>query len=290
MNASWQWVMGLLAAFSGVVWIVGSLCVPETYAPVLLQKRAAELSRMTGKCYVSKLDYERGQLTLVESFKVALSRPWILLFSEPIVFLLSMYLALIYGTLYMLFGAFPIVYQVHRGWNQGIGGLAFTGIMVGMFAAVGYIINFNKQYVKVQREHGGCAPPEARLPPTLVGSVALPIGLFWFAWTNSPNIHWIVSIMAGAPFGFGMLLVFLSIMSYLIDSYTIFAASVLAATAVVRSLFGCVFPLFFDANVQQARHSLGIVGSGFPGARLPPVSICLLLARGIDSCEVSVCG
>jgi hypothetical protein len=51
-------------------------------------------------------------------------------------------------------------------------------------------------------------------------------------------------IAAGVPFGFGMVLVFLSIMNYLIDAYTIFAASVLAANSVLRSLFGAAFPLF----------------------------------------------
>jgi hypothetical protein len=50
--------------------------------------------------------------------------------------------------------------------------------------------------------------------------------------------------MAGAPFGFGMVLVFLSIMNYLIDAYLIYAASVLAANSVLRSLFGAAFPLF----------------------------------------------
>lgn len=52
------------------------------------------------------------------------------------------------------------------------------------------------------------------------------------------------SIAAGVPFGFGMVLVFLGIMNYLIDAYTIFAASVLAANSVIRSIFGAVFPLF----------------------------------------------
>jgi len=50
--------------------------------------------------------------------------------------------------------------------------------------------------------------------------------------------------MAGAPFGFGMVIVFLTILNYLIDSYTIYAASVLAANSVLRSTFGAVFPLF----------------------------------------------
>ena len=76
------------------------------------------------------------------------------------------------------------------------------------------------------------------------GGLAIPIGLFWFAWTNSPSIHFMASISAGVPFGFGMVLIFLGIMNYLIDSYVIFAASVLAANSVMRSIFGAVFPLF----------------------------------------------
>jgi len=85
----------------------------------------------------------------------------------------------------------------------------------------------------------------------MLGSVCLPVGLFWFAWTNYPSIHWSVSIIATAPFGFGMVLVFLSIMNYLIDAYVIYAASVLAANSVIRSLFGAAFPLFTTYMYQN---------------------------------------
>lgn len=162
--------------------------------------------------------------------------------------LLSTYMAIIYGTLYMMFAAFPIVYQQNRHWSEGIGGLPFLGVAVGMIGAVIYTIWDNKRYRGVEAagiakgETG--AAPEARLPPAMVGSVCIPVGLFIFAWTNYPSIHWIVSIIFTAPFGFGMVLVFLSIMNYLIDSYTIYAASVLAANSVLRSMFGAVFPLF----------------------------------------------
>ncbi|KAF7115863.1 hypothetical protein CNMCM5793_003606 [Aspergillus hiratsukae] len=244
MNAGWRWVMGFLGAFSGAVWIICTIFVPETYAPVLLRRRAEKLSKHTGKVYVSKIDIDQGRLSLKEAFKTALSRPWILLFKEPIVFLLSLYMAIIYGTLYMLFSAYPIVFQGVRHWNQGVASLPFLGIMVGMMFAVAYSVWDNKRYVQVQEKHDGFAPPEARLPPTLLASIAIPIGLFWFAWTNYPSIHWIVCILAGVPFGFGMVLVFLGIMNYLIDAYTIFAASVLAANSVLRSIFGAAFPLF----------------------------------------------
>lgn len=243
-NGGWKWVMGLLAILCGVMWLLGAALKPETYAPVLLRQRASTLSKLTGRVYCSKLDIDEGRVTLAAALKTSFSRPLILLFKEPIVLLLSIYLAIIYGTLYMLFGAYPIVYMIHRGWNQGVASLAFLGIMIGMFGAIIYTIPENKRYTKLLVKNGGYAPPEARLPPCMVASIALPIGLFWFAWTNSPSIHWMASVAAGVPFGFGMVLVFLSVFNYLIDAYTIFAASVLAANSLLRSLFGFAFPLF----------------------------------------------
>ncbi|KAJ5087108.1 hypothetical protein NUU61_008415 [Penicillium alfredii] len=251
MKAGWRWVMGLLTILCGVMWFLGAALKPETYAPVLLRQRAQTLSKLTGQVYRSKLDIDQGQTTVKDALKTSLSRPLVLLFKEPIVLLLSIYLSIIYGTLYMLFGAFPIVYEIHRGWNQGISGLAFLGVMVGMFGAIAYSIPENARYSKILAKNGGYAPPETRLPPCMLASIALPAGLFWFAWTNSPSIHWLASIAAGVPFGFGMVLVFLSVFNYLIDAYTIFAASVLAANSLLRSLFGFAFPLFTSYMYQD---------------------------------------
>ncbi|KAF9634849.1 Major facilitator superfamily [Lasiodiplodia theobromae] len=243
-----------MTIFSGVVWIFVSLAVPETYAPVLLKRRAADLSKLNGEVYVSKVEAGKKPVSLKEALYTNLSRPWILLFREPIVFLLSFYMAVIYGTLYMLFGAYPIVYQQHRGWSPGVAGLPFIGVAIGMLLSVVYNICVdNPRYLRLVDANNGTAPPEARLPPGLVGAVALPIGLFIFAWTNGPELPWAPSVIAGAPFGFAMVLVFLSIMNYLVDSYTIYAASVLAANSVFRAVFGAVFPLF----TRQMYNGLG---------------------------------
>ncbi|KAI0880821.1 polyamine transporter 1 [Annulohypoxylon maeteangense] len=247
VGGGWRWVEGLMACFTGILWILCTFLIPETYAPILLRRRAEQLSKMTGKAYISKMDAGKPKKTMGREFKVALSRPWILLFREPIVLLTSLYMAIVYGTLYMMFAAFPIVYQQYRGWSPGVGGLAFLGIAVGMLFSVAYSVYDNKRYAKTAAAHHGNAPAEARLPPALIGSVLLPIGLFWFAWTNGPNIHWIVSIIASAFFASGLVLVFLSLMNYLIDSYVIYAASALAANSVLRSIFGAAFPLFTTA-------------------------------------------
>jgi len=246
MTEGWRWVNGLMAIWAGVMLVIVTCLVPETYPPVLLRRRAERLSNLSGKVYRSRIDIDQGKITLAEAYATGLKRPWILLFTEPIVLLLSIYHAIIYGILYMLFGAFPIVYRKGRGWNEGISGLPFVAVAIGVLMAILYVILFdNKMYMKKVLASGkGYTTPEARLPMCIVGGIALPIGLFWFAWTNSPSLPWAASVVASIPFGFGMVLIFLSIMNYLIDSYTIFAASVLAGNGIIRSVFGAAFPLF----------------------------------------------
>ncbi|KEF52394.1 uncharacterized protein A1O9_11635 [Exophiala aquamarina CBS 119918] len=242
--AGWRWVEGFLASCTVVCWVLMAILVPETYAPVLLRKRAEKLTKITGKHYGSKTDLEKGKATLTKRLQTALSRPWILLAHEPIVLLFTFYAAIVYGTLYMLFGAFPVVYEQGRGWSAGQGGLPFLGVMIGIFLGTGYAVFDNKRYVRVQEAHRGFAPPEARLPLCMVSSVALPIGMFWFAFSNSPSTHWIASVSAMVPFGFGIMLIYLGIVNYLLDAYTIYAASVLAGMSIIRYMFGAIFPLF----------------------------------------------
>lgn len=74
-SKGWRWVEGLMAIFTGALWITGILTIPETYAPVLLRKRAQVLCNKTGKAYVSTLDVDRDRPTLSQSLKITLSRP-----------------------------------------------------------------------------------------------------------------------------------------------------------------------------------------------------------------------
>ena len=165
---------------------------------------------------------------------------------------MSIHLAIVFGTLYLFFGAYPIVYRENRHWSSGISGLAFLGILVGMIAAVLISIWDSRRYSALVKKHNGAPlPPEARLPLAMVGGVLVPIAIFWFAWTNSPSIHWAVSIVSGVPFGLGMVTIVLGEMNYLVDSYTFYAASVLAGSAVLRSLFGASFPLFTSVMYEN---------------------------------------
>jgi len=88
-TGGWRWVAALICILTGTLTLLGFLLIPETYSPVLLRRRAALLSKHTDKVYRSKHEAEKP-LRVGELFKTALARPWILLFREPIVFLLSL--------------------------------------------------------------------------------------------------------------------------------------------------------------------------------------------------------
>jgi multidrug resistance protein len=219
----WRWILGVIAILAGVVWITTTLTTRETYAPFILRSRAKTLSKMTGNVYVSRLDAGKPPKTLRQELSVALSRPWILLFREPIVLLMSLYMSIVYGTLYMFFAAIPIVFQGSRGWSQGTAGLPFVGVAIGVCLATVLAGVDNKRYVRLcatTAAKGATVEPEARLSTAMAGSVILPIGLFLFAWTTYPSVHWIAPVIGALLFSCGLVLVFISQLSYLIDSCT----------------------------------------------------------------------
>lgn len=261
----WMGVGGVITLLTAMTWMAYFFVVPETYAPVLLRLRAARLTRLSVGAanddededsddinmrvyYQSRLDKAGGgPKTVAQMLQIAMIRPFRLLFSETIVMVLSVYMAIIFGAMYLMFAAFPIVFQSPQGYgfSQGVGGLAFLGIGVGMVLALLYMLFANKEYVRIAKASpGGKASPETRLLPARLGAVMAPMGLIVFAVTNSPEFYFLIPILGTVPFGFGMVVIFTSLLGYLVDTYTVYAASAIAAATAVRSVFGAVFPLF----------------------------------------------
>lgn len=169
---------------------------------------------------------------------------------------MNLYIALIYGILYIWFEAFPIVFEEKRGFNPGEDGLAFLGILIGAvcIALPGYFY-WKYRWQSKHVDPDGYLSPEEHLPPACLGAVCLPISLFWFGWTgNFASIHWIAPILASALFAIGGYLIFNSIFCYETQAYPKYAASVLAGNDFLRSSFGGGFPLF----ASQMFHNLGV--------------------------------
>lgn len=65
--------------------------------------------------------------------------------------------------------------------------------------------------------------------------------------TALPPIHWIVPILAGVPFGIGVAQIMTGLVQYLMDCYTIYCASAIASTVIMRSILAAIFPLISPA-------------------------------------------
>lgn len=221
---------------------------------MLLQRRAARLRRETGnENLYAFLDHHKP--TFTDIVRKYLFRPVQMLILEPILILITIYLALVYGILYLFFEAYPVSFQEVRGWkNGGIAGLPFIGIMIGVFCGVALIIWQTKtRFARKLAKHGRVVPEE-RLIPMMIASVLLPAGLFWFGWTSETSVHWMAQIAAGVPIGMGILVIFMQGLNYIIDVYLMFANSAIAANTLIRSSLGGAFPLF----ATQMYHKLGV--------------------------------
>jgi predicted MFS family arabinose efflux permease len=183
------------------------ICYRESYAPVLLERKAARLRKKTGE-QRHRSKFDRGG-TPAHVFWMALKRPLKLLFLSPIVFLMALFAAVTYGYLYLMFTTISAIFITNYGWSQGESGLAYIGFGVG--AIIGLLFS-GRVANHIARSHSarGCFTPESRLLPMLMGCWALPAGLFWYGWTAQARTHWIVPILGTGVFGFGLMAVFVS--------------------------------------------------------------------------------
>lgn len=246
------WITLIISAFFGTIALV--LC-PESYAPVLLQRRASK-KRFETRNWAIHAPADENPVDMKSIVDKYLFRPFQMILTEPILDLITIYMAFIYGILYLFFESYPIAFQQSRGWNLGVGALPFLSILIGVVIGAGIIVyNSNTRFRRKLEANGGRPVPEERLIPMIAGAALLPIGLFWFSWTSSPHVSsWVPQVIAGVPIGAGVLMIFLQGLSYIIDVYMMHANSAIAANTLVRSLAGGGFPLFATAMY----HTLGV--------------------------------
>lgn len=110
---------------------------------------------------------------------------------------------------------YPIVYQEGKGWSASSTGLMFIPLAIGVLMSAACAPFVNMHYLKVSAEYNGKPPAEMRLIPMMFSCWLIPIGLFIFAWTSYPRIHWFGPAIGGWPVGFGFIFLYNSANNYL---------------------------------------------------------------------------
>ncbi|GJE90729.1 MFS polyamine transporter [Phanerochaete sordida] len=250
-KSTWRWVFWSTSIVDGLVQFLGVFFLQETFAPILLERRAAKMRKeATGDAEKGgprqiRTVYDQSDRHWQQIVSKALVRPFKLFYCEPIVQLLGLYMAFVYGLLYLFLTTIPSIFEGVYHQRVGIASLHYIALGVGLTGASQINARLmDKIYVYFTKKNGGSGRPEYRLPPMIPGTICLPIGLFLTGWTARADIHWIVPDIGIAFVGAGTILNFQSIQTYVIDAFTLHAASALAAVTFLRSCAGFGFPLF----------------------------------------------
>ena len=263
----WRWVFYIVAILGIVATTLLFTLLQETNASVLLERKTREWRKRFGRPEL-KSCYDDGTNAL-QQFKDAIVRPLKLLFLSPIVSLMSIHIAFLYGLCYLLYNVISMAFERQYGFTIGEAGLAYMGIAVGFLLGLMLASTPNDRIVERMTERNrGIFKPEFRLPLLWVAAFTMPVGMFWYGWTMQAGKHWILPIIGLAPFGFSLMLTVMPVTTYLIDAFERHAASALAANTVLRSLAAAFLPLagprlYAKLGQGWASSTLGFIAIAF---------------------------
>jgi DHA1 family multidrug resistance protein-like MFS transporter len=216
----WRWVYWVMMIFAGACWLLAVALLPETYAPILLMRKAQRLRKSSPEHANVYAEHEKQDWAIGAVAHRSVLRPFKMLAMEPILLLITLFMSVIYGLLYGLFEALPIIFMDVRGFTPGQSALIFIGVGIG--TTLGSVLNWwlSRDYAAVAARWRGFPPPEERLTGAMIASPALVIGCFWLGWSgNYAAVPWYVPALSTILIGFAISLIFMSFLAYIVDTY-----------------------------------------------------------------------
>ncbi|CAH7688562.1 major facilitator superfamily domain-containing protein [Phakopsora pachyrhizi] len=243
-SLGYRWIFWIMMIFGAICFILALFFLPETFSPVLLSKKAKSLRLSSGNQSFYAI-HDKADFSAKSILRRTILRPIEMTCTEPILFMVNVYMAITYGLMYALLKAVPVIWTQIRGFKHVQMGLIFFGITIG--AAISAFINLYliRPLKKLSEKWHGHPPCEFQLRGAMVAGPFLTIGIFWLGWTGAyAVIPWYVPAIATIFIGIAFNLLFISLQSYLIEVYSSYSASALASTTFCRSFSGVAFPLF----------------------------------------------
>ncbi|TRX89231.1 hypothetical protein FHL15_009929 [Xylaria flabelliformis] len=257
-RTSWRWMFWSTSIFQGVAIAVCLFTFHETYAVVILKRRAARLRRETGnKQYmtlVERLDHEQPLTTVLSRM---LGRPFRLLIFHPVIQLTTAISALNYGLLYVVLVSFAEVFTSQYHQSLEVSGLHYIACALGEI--VGSQLGgklMDVLYRHMTKRHGQ-HEPEHRLPLLFPAAIIGPLGLILYGWAAQKHVHYIVVDIGAFIFTFGTQVAGMSIQAYVIDAYSDYTSSALSAAQFLKSLTAFLFPLFAPSLYKSLGYGVG---------------------------------
>jgi multidrug resistance protein len=249
---TWRWIFWSIAIFDGALQLLARFLLWETYAPVLLARKARVHRRQTGNTRLHTA-FDSPDRSPRQILQTSLIRPLRILTLHPVAQVLTLYGCIGFGTLYIVLSDFAEQWIDRYKQPASSAGLHYLALVIGFTA--GSIVGargMDRMWRRVE------APtPELRIFFLIPGTITLVAGLLVYGWGAEKLVHWIVPDLGVAIFGFGAQVGTTAIGAYLTDAYGLHTASASAGSFAMRSLVAFGFPLFAPQLYLGLGYGLG---------------------------------
>ena len=255
----WRWLFWIVSIAQGAVMLVSLFSFRETHEATLLRKRAAKLRKTTGnqQLYTSVEQHKREE-NIANALVRSLTRPLRLLFTHPIIQVLSLIFAFNFVVLFFVISTFSEVWIADYHESVSISGLNYIAWVVGeLTGALVAAPVTDRVWAYLKKKASNEVTPEYRVPLMLPGAILVPTGLLIYGWAAQARTFWLVLDVGAAIIGCGLMSSTMSVNGYVIDAYPEHTASANAATQFLSSVFGFVFPLFAPQMYQVLGYGWG---------------------------------
>lgn len=244
-SVGWRYVLWFSAALASAAELAFLMFFRETYKVRILRKRAKRLRTESGKASArTEFDDDNPGKSSSEKLWATVMRPAVVLLDSGVLQALSLYGSVVFSWFYIMATTLPDILEDIYGLSPTMTGTAFMSFSVG--STLGVIIcnsALDRIYIRLRDANGGVEQPEHRLPLAVVGGVLLPITTVAYGWTAHLHLPIPFLLLSVGLMGATMLLAFLPLMAFVVDSFGLYSASALTALIVTRCLTGTFLPL-----------------------------------------------
>ncbi|OHW91551.1 major facilitator superfamily transporter [Colletotrichum incanum] len=268
----------LCTTLGGTVTIASFFWLKESNSRVLIRRKTRRMRNETGReeltsCYVDTDGASQSQWSFLLQ---SLVRTLKMLVLFPVILLLSVAGAVLYGLQYLLLVTLSPVFEKTYGFSAGTTGLVYLSIGAGGFIGLAiFYIASDRSVLRQTSKNGGNFVPEMRVPLAIWGFLILPATFFIYGWCAQYKTHWIFPVLSLVPFSCGFNLLSMPLTTYVVDCYTIYAASAMAANMALKSVCGAFLPLAGQAIYDKLGLGWGNTLLGLFALAMIPITIII---------------
>lgn len=279
---NWRWISYMQLIWYGLFTPIYVIFFRETRGSVLLRKRAKKTAATTITSDQKDLPVHAARIgpTVLQRVTISVKRPLYMLFTEPVVFVFTIWSAFMVGTVYVFTQSVEQVFVELYGWSASQAGYVQVAVVVGeCLGLFGALLSAKLYFASASRNHEnpGVPIPEARLYVSVLGSlIGVTGGMFVYAWTSYPSFPWMAPTVGLAMVGFGIDIVVIGIADYVVDAYSKYAGSAVAAVVLGENVFAAFLPLSTMAMYTNLGFQWGSTLLGFLALLLSFIPVVII--------------